>query len=55
MSDKIELLKKVEIAFHEKYEQRQIYAYHNAASLKNKETIRYLIRKGDRVTILQEQ
>ena len=48
MSDKIELLKKVEITFHELYEKRQVYSQHDASSLKNKEVLLHNKRRGDR-------
>ena len=48
MSDKIELLKKVEITFHELYERRHVYAHADAGSLKNKETALHIKRRGDR-------
>jgi len=48
MSDKIELLKKVEIKFHELAEERLIRNHHDNKSLRDKEYALNTIRKQDR-------
>ena len=56
MSDKIELLKKVEIKFHELAEERLIRNHHNKNSLKDKEYALNTTRKQERTAqrILQQ-